>query len=148
MQKPSKTSVYFARQNGAVMLANSDCFRWNTYCCSLRDVIPEEQRDIFLEEMGLDVLLFKSLIKRAEHCQMTCLDLRGFPLSKYCHFCQFMDCKKYCRWHRTSEFIPISFMWIRVVCFGISGILTSYGTIYICILHYITLHLHYIYMEM
>lgn len=50
---------------------------------SLRELLQSTgYHDIFQEEMGFDLVVFRGLLRRRKSCKMTCLDLRGFKLSK------------------------------------------------------------------
>jgi hypothetical protein len=44
--------------------------------------VHPENKDIFTEEMGLDLMVFKGIIERTKACKIRVLDLRGFKLSK------------------------------------------------------------------
>lgn len=41
-----------------------------------------ENKDIFIEEMGLDLMVFKGVIERIKFCKIKVLDFWGFKLSK------------------------------------------------------------------
>lgn len=45
------------------------------------DVVHPENKDIFTEEMGLDLMVFKGVIERTKSCKIKVLDLRGFKLN-------------------------------------------------------------------
>ena len=55
----------------------------NVLFFSLRELLQSTgYHDIFQEEMGFDLVVFRGLLRRRKSCKMTCLDLRGFKLSK------------------------------------------------------------------
>lgn len=50
--------------------------------CSFREVLGPHQEEKFMEEMGLDVVVFRGITNRTRKCRLRRLDLRGFSLSK------------------------------------------------------------------
>lgn len=60
------------------------CFKYMKFLSlsSFSDVVHPENKDIFTEEMGLDLMVFKGVIERTKACKIRVLDLRGFKLSK------------------------------------------------------------------
>ncbi|KAK3088796.1 hypothetical protein FSP39_023791 [Pinctada imbricata] len=51
----------------------------STLCFS--EILPECYSNIFEDDMGLDLLVFRGVVRRTKACKMKLLDLRGFKLS-------------------------------------------------------------------
>lgn len=75
--------VAVEKQQNAAISNIISAWPYSTLC--LREVLrPSGPRssDIFQEEMNVDILVFRGLLRRLKSCRMSCLDLRGFKLNK------------------------------------------------------------------
>ena len=51
--------------------------------CRFTDVLSEDEKDVFEEEMGCDYCVFRGVTARTKYCKLKCLDFRGLKLSKF-----------------------------------------------------------------
>lgn len=75
--------VAIEKQQNAAISNVISAWPFPTLC--LREVLcttGSKSTDIFQEEMNVDILVFRGLLRRRKCCKMTCLDLRGFKLNK------------------------------------------------------------------
>lgn len=65
-------------QPGAVSIILSN---WPLTQLCFQEVLGEHDKDIFLEEMGFDLVVFRGIINRTKACKLKVIDFRGFKLN-------------------------------------------------------------------